>query len=583
MRVTDKKNGFSLQAISGTRAVMLAMNAKKEKAKDLLGFAVGTRSSNGYINWMNGFKYFPSLVDNPTRGQRFKTSNHPIQDFKWGHYWADPETDYTFVVRPLFRPNDGDLVHLRPGTDMEVTIRTESETTGKHSILFNRGAIVSQKYSETFDDESLTEDDLAAELNDPHSARTQWLSRGLLEGLLNFIDQARSSHFSLHGCFYELTYHPVLEALAAAAGRGANVEITYDAGHYIQSKDQQEETSNGKRNAEAIAPFEGQQNLTFHERVNYINITHNKFLVLSENGHPIQVWTGSTNITPSGFCGQSNVGHIVRDETVAQMYREYWQMIADDKQRGPLKAFVNQFTPNPGPQLEANSISPLFSPRTGESMLDWYGSQMDAASQTVLLTAAFGVTKKIAEYFDNDKDYLRYVLMEQKCRSEDASNMLHRDWDTRVVLCQGLGVSGSMGHWQDIPGWQLEKWMAREHHYRRVGYVFFVHTKYMLIDPLTDDPLIFTGSANFSPGSLHSNDENMLLIRGDKRVAEVYLTEFMRLLNHFYFRQVANQKAEDGESDPTIAHLSEDDSWVKGHFTPHYYRSKRRELFGVEP
>ena len=583
MRVTDKKNGFSLQAISGTRAVMLAMNAKKEKAKDLLGFAVGTRSSNGYINWMNGFKYFPSLVDNPTRGQRFKTSNHPIQDFKWGHYWADPETDYTFVVRPLFRPNDGDLVHLRPGTDMEVTIRTESETTGKHSILFNRGAIVSQKYSETFDDESLTEDDLAAELNDPHSARTQWLSRGLLEGLLNFIDQARSSHFSLHGCFYELTYQPVLEALAAAAGRGANVEITYDAGHYIQSKDQREETSNGKRNAEAIAPFEGQQNLTFHERVHYINITHNKFLVLSENGHPIQVWTGSTNITPSGFCGQSNVGHIVRDETVAQMYREYWQMIADDKQRGPLKEFINQFTPNPGPQLEANSISPLFSPRTGESMLDWYGSQMDAATQTVLLTAAFGVTKKIAEHFDNDKDYLRYVLMEQKCRSEDASNMLHRDWDTRVVLCQGLGVTGSQGHWQDIPGWQLEKWMAREHHYRRVGYVFFVHTKYMLIDPLTDDPLIFTGSANFSPGSLHSNDENMLLIRGDKQVAEVYLTEFMRLLNHFYFRQVANQKAEDGESDPTIAHLSEDDSWVKGHFTPHYYRSKRRELFGVEP
>ena len=125
--------------------------------------------------------------------------------------------------------------------------------------------------------------------------------------------------------------------------------------------------------------------------------------------------------------------------------------------------------------------------------------------------------------------------------------------------------------------------MEREHHFRSAGHVFFVHTKFMLIDPLTDDPKIFTGSANFSPNSLTSNDENMLLIRGDKQVADVYLTEFMRLLNHFYFRQVANRKAKDGKSDPTVAHLSEDDSWIAGHFRSENYRSKRRELFGVQP
>lgn len=230
MRETDRKDGFSLQAISGTRAVMLAMNANQTNLDDFLGFAVGTRSGNGHINWLRGFKYFPSLVPDAPRGQRFSTVKHPIQDFKWGYYWAKPETDYSFVVRPLFKPDNGDLANLRSGTDLEVTIRTESETNGKHSILFNRGAIVSQKYSEEFDDDSLTEDELAEQLNDPQSERTQWLSRGLLEGLLGFIDQARNSQFSLHGCFYELTYPPVLEALAAAAGRGATVEVTYDAG-----------------------------------------------------------------------------------------------------------------------------------------------------------------------------------------------------------------------------------------------------------------------------------------------------------------------------------------------------------------
>lgn len=583
MRETDRKNGFSLQAISGTRAIMLAMNANQANLGDFLGFAVGTRNGDGEIHWLRGFKYFPSLVPDAVRGQRFSTAEHPIQDFKWGHYWADPETDYNFVVRPLFRPDNGDLANLRAGTDLEMTIRTESETSGKHSILFNRGAIVSQKYSELFDDDPLTSDELAEQLNNPQSARTLWLSRGLLEGLLGFIDQASNGQFSLHGCFYELTYLPVLEALAAAAGRGATVDVTYEAGFFKRSENQRVETPNGIRNANAIAPFAGQLNLTFRERIHYIDITHNKFLVLSENGHPVQVWTGSTNITPSGFTGQSNVGHIIRDERIAQLYLDYWQMIAADKQREELKAFVNEHTPNPDAELEQDSVTALFSPRTGESMLDWYGGQMDLADQTVMLTSAFGVTKKLAEYFNNDRDYLRYILMEQRCRSEAARDMIRRDQDTRIVMGQGLGVSGSHGNWQDIPGWQLESWMAREHHFRSAGHVFFVHTKFMLIDPLTDDPKIFTGSANFSPNSLTSNDENMLLIRGDKQVADVYLTEFMRLLNHFYFRQVANRKAEDGQSDPTVAHLAEDDSWVAGHYRAENYRSKRRELFGIQP
>jgi phosphatidylserine/phosphatidylglycerophosphate/cardiolipin synthase-like enzyme len=562
---------------------MLAMNASRTDLDDFVGFGVGTRNESGEVVWLRGFKYFPGLVPNPVRGQRFSTAEHPIQDFKWGHYWAEPETDYRMVVRPLFKPENGNLANLRAGTDLEVSIRTESETTGDHSVLFNRGAIVSQKYSELFDDDSLTEDQLSLELNDPQSARTRWLSRGLLEGLLNFIAQAGNNSFSLHCCFYELTYQPVLEALAEAAARGATVEITYDAGFFKRSEGQRVETSNGTRNANAIAPLLGRPNLTFHERIHYISITHNKFIVLSENGHPVQVWTGSTNITPSGFTGQSNTGHIVRDERLAQSYRDYWQLVASDAQRETLKDFVNIHTPNPGTDLDENSVTPIFSPRTGESMLDWYGGQMDRASQTVMLTSAFGVTPKLAAYFDNDRDYLRYILMEQRSRSQAARDMLRRDSDTRIVMGQGLGVTGSLGNWRDIPGWQLEAWMAREYHFRSSGHVFFVHTKYMLIDPLTDDPKVFTGSANFSPDSLTSNDENMLLIRGSTQVADVYLTEFMRLLNHFYFRQVANQMAEDGTSDPAVAHLRSDDSWVDGHYRPQNYRSKRRELFGVAP
>src|SRR5439155_11192600 len=66
--------------------------------------------------------------------------------------------------------------------------------------------------------------------------------------------------------------------------------------------------------------------------------------------------------------------------------------------------------------------------------------------------------------------------------------------------------------------------------------VVYIHTKLLLINPLSDDPIVISGSANFSPNSMHSSDENMLIIRGNTRVADIYLSEYMRIFNHYRFR-----------------------------------------------
>src|SRR5439155_5494840 len=67
-------------------------------------------------------------------------------------------------------------------------------------------------------------------------------------------------------------------------------------------------------------------------------------------------------------------------------------------------------------------------------------------------------------------------------------------------------------------------------------HVRYLHTKYMLVDPLGDNPLVVSGSANFSDASTTDNDENMLIIRGNSRGADIYLGDFMRLYRHFAFR-----------------------------------------------
>lgn len=573
MRVSAKAGGISIQAISGSQSVLLAMNATEAARQDLLGFAIGRRYNHD-IDWLKGFKFFRDLVPDPTPGSTVSTLKHPIQSFLWGHYNVIPDSRYDYVVRPLYRPVDGDLSNLREGPSIEISVRTEPTDLGKHAITFNRGAIPSQAFARQFGNFPPTNE------NDLEDEKVKWLSRGLLDAVLTFIGQARSSRFQIRAAFYEFKYLPVMEAFAAAARRGVDVKIVYEAGSET-SKGVSRPTTVTKGNEKAIEAQKFDHKLLI-PRTRRRGIPHNKFIILIDNGHPIQVWTGSTNITSSGFMGQSNVGHIVRDEAVARSFFDYWEQLAADPDIETLQTWCSLHSPEPPDGPPPFGITPIFSPRQRSKLLDWYGQRLLSAKQMVMITAAFGVTERLARYFDNDKDYLRFLLMEKPNRSPETQAMLARDRDTQIAIGPDLNRDAIS---LDLEGSELDVWL-RERHYRDRGggHIFYVHTKIMGIDLLSDDPLIFTGSANFSPASLLDNDENMLLIRGDSAVAEIYLVEFFRLFNHFYFRYVAQEAAkrrQGGIGD--VLFLSEDSSWTDASFTPGRYHFRRRELLGVMP
>jgi phosphatidylserine/phosphatidylglycerophosphate/cardiolipin synthase-like enzyme len=101
----------------------------------------------------------------------------------------------------------------------------------------------------------------------------------------------------------------------------------------------------------------------------------------------------------------------------------------------------------------------------------------------------------------------------------------------------------------------------------------------MLLDPLSEDPILVTGSANFSDASCIENDENMLVIRGNKRVADIYLGEFMRLYKHFSFAEfVASGAAKRMGLTPQF--LDEENKWWRQYFgdTP---RARLRRYFAT--
>jgi phosphatidylserine/phosphatidylglycerophosphate/cardiolipin synthase-like enzyme len=129
-----------------------------------------------------------------------------------------------------------------------------------------------------------------------------------------------------------------------------------------------------------------------------------------------------------------------------------------------------------------------------------------------------------------------------------------------------------------IPNSGLDQWFVDEELARPTnkGHVFFVHAKVLVIDPLSDDPLVCSGSANFSKNSLTANDENMLLVRGNTRVADIYMTELDRIFRHFRARDIINATADQHKN---VLLLDTTDGWIEPNFKDGTFKNNRRLLF----
>jgi phosphatidylserine/phosphatidylglycerophosphate/cardiolipin synthase-like enzyme len=99
-----------------------------------------------------------------------------------------------------------------------------------------------------------------------------------------------------------------------------------------------------------------------------------------------------------------------------------------------------------------------------------------------------------------------------------------------------------------------------------------VHHKFVVIDAEGDNPIVFTGSANFSGNSLHNNDENLIKITACPRLAGMYMAEFLRLYEHYR----ARFHFERHQSGQTTFQLTTDNSWSKKYFIAESPEQKAR-------
>src|SRR6266550_979192 len=332
LRVSQGDARFRVRAIAGTHVVLMAMDMAADTRKGLRGFAIKRGVSGQPQTFLHGIKFFEDLVPHHDPKQDFSSRDQPFQTFLWSDYHANPGTSYDFTIIALY----GDIHAFEERHTLTFSIKTEPEFDQGHGVFFNRGTIASHAFETTFNNKPLT-DEMTENVSDDGKLldpETAWLSRGLAEACLKYINDTKQGE-GLRVCAYEFTYLPVLRALIAKARLPKSVT-------HVRTRTQ---------------------------------IPHNKFIVKLADGTPVQVWTGSTNFTDTGFFGQTNVGHQMADAKIAETYLDYWTELAEDPVHSKALKNAVDLTANPPNAIAESSTAAFFSPRKADNMLDWYGQR----------------------------------------------------------------------------------------------------------------------------------------------------------------------------------------------------------------
>lgn len=514
--VKGQKGPLRATALAGMHSVVLGFDHPREP--DLLGFAIHrTDRSSDESSWLKGQIKFKG--DTGDFGDDVPTNRAPLQKFHWGDYTVKPGHEYTYRVHAV-RGGPG---ALELGEPVELSVAAGSNRPNGLGLHFNRGVTAARAYRLRFGDRAPDEVD--------DGAAYRWLSRGLQEALFAFLDAARAGD-ELKVAIYELEDEDLVKRLAAAKERGVRIRLLFHA----RPGDDQTEENELRVATLALPPGD------VRARTKVPNISHNKFVIHCRAGTPSRVWSGSTNFTEAGFFLQTNVGLVFPGREVVQAYDAYFELLFRDLARTAMRKEVEALAALPQPP--ASQL--FFGPVEGTEILTKACEMIAAAKQAVFISCPFGLDRVVTDALnDNHPDVVEYGLL----------NVTSRKRFIEVI-------DRSRNAWYATPAWLKEYdgglWDAHAYGNHKI------HVKSIVTDPWSATPRVLIGSANFSDESATLNDENTLYREGDRRLAAVVATEFLRMFDHYKFRDFVKR----AKKDVGARYLVEDGSWADGYFDP---------------
>ncbi|MEW6160186.1 MAG: phospholipase D-like domain-containing protein [Verrucomicrobiota bacterium] len=533
--------------------------------KSCWGFALeremkdATGTTSGFVTNRTGFRSRPGKP-----GEQRPSNEWPFQRFSWTDHKVNTGDTVRYRVSAVMTDQDG-------GVELDATQRSDwtpwLTLTGQIDktleVYFNRGTVMSQfagRYLQKFQQE-IGEPDFDKALRAfknrlaQHDAPIRlFLGGELRRKVIDVLDSAKKKGQHVFAALYELEDEELIQHLSALKGK-AHVVL---ANGSVKTKGGDQNAAGRKKLKQAGVDVVDRMVCTGAGGP----LGHNKFLVVCNSAKKaLSAWTGSLNWTKTGLCTQINNGILIHHAPIADEYLQQYHRLA-----GAGNAF-------PKPLVAANS-KPKSISVAGKRWDVWFtraSSKVDLAAldaevegaKDAILFLMFmpGPTATLKTIRDMARKHPKLYV-------HGVATQLPKD-DQKTADVETLGTSGvhrahlkivqTEGIKNPFAAWTAE--VTRNEFKGNIGNAI-IHSKLVVIDPFTN-PVVITGSHNFSNSASGKNDENFVIIRGHRALAEAYAAHIIAMYHHYRWRahvaakQAANKQAWGG--------LEESDGWQMGH------------------
>jgi phosphatidylserine/phosphatidylglycerophosphate/cardiolipin synthase-like enzyme len=509
-----------------------------------------TKMEDDFLPNRTGFE--KEKVDaKPKVGQRAVTKpskEWPFQRFSWTDHDANTGDTVSYKVIPVIRNNGNELELLESHASDWSPEKTLETTQGKFKAFFNRGFVMSQFMARYLAENHLSLKEFKAKIRDEDDEAIRlFLSGDLRKALLNELKIALDKGGGVYAALFELSDDELIEALCKLKKKA---HIVLANGSVQKAK--------GETSAEARLRDENEEarkrlmakgvEVEVEKENRFISpgaLGHNKFLVRTDKkGNPVTAWTGSTNWAPTGLCTQVNNGLLIEDPEVAQIYLDQWHELRKAASKFPKPFVASNSKPKPvGEDTVGQVRSVVWFTRTSKGVdLDALREEVDKAREGILflmfMPGATGLFSNVAARSAEPNLYVRGVASELPHGRGDESAVdvklidgaNHRPLHLDIIQPEGV----------KHPFANFAEEVTRKQFLGGIGHAI-IHSKVVVIDPFSADPVVITGSHNFSASASSKNDENFIIIKGDHELAEAYAVNIFGAYAHYRWRAFLSQ------------------------------------------
>jgi phosphatidylserine/phosphatidylglycerophosphate/cardiolipin synthase-like enzyme len=512
----------------------------------------------------------PKPGQGPVQATGISSAQSPIRRCIWTDHSVVAAEDISYRVTAMKNAANGGFTADTAAVSAWTTpVIASGDAGGGLSAFFNRGTIMSQIVSRFVDgdvsDASLRK--FLLNLETPGFQARRYLAGDALSEILGFLRAADRRGSTIHAAIYEMNDHELVDALKPFGNRG---HVLLGNGGATRPWVAQELTAAGLEVRHRDLSHRGDSSPS----------VHNKFVVESDRSgaNASRVLTGSTNWTTTGLCTQLNNVLIVEDKVIAARFLEQWGKLVAAKDDMPAELVASNST-----ATDHNNISVYYAASQGEAefkpVLELIRDAREGALFLMFMPGQSPLLKALLDRAQQDRIYVRGVVSSitppkspqdgdvtkvggQVVKSGSPSQSFHDD----VPLPSGISE-------KDQPSWAETEFNVKE--MLDAHLMAIVHSKTIVIDPFSENCAVITGSHNFSVSASAKNDENLVIVRGNQKLAQAYALHINGVYDHYSWRAYLGSggnpdqifKPLDGWK-PGGSRARELDFWMKGPASP---------------